>query len=341
MPFQERITPDLKEFVNNPYQCTVGMGNHSVDIFSNSSEFIFGFENGALDYLDSFPGWNLQFKTPSSPHKIYFNESTDDNGLHYSPENKTLFMHGAKEHFLSGQVLAYSGFWLMEEQRQRDSQFTMHSSAVARNDRGLIMIGDEGAGKTSLMMKLAYDHGFSVASNDLTVLGYDASSQQAHIMDGTTKIRLRLASVQRNFPQLTNCFNPGSSESVWDQKVVVKPEDIGLRRLHTAVPLATAFSIYLDSDPSRNLNIERADDIHIRYKLYEDMSRIIRGSAISLFTNHSRILGYLPSLDNEEIHNSRINFIEGLINNVGIWKISGGNIDELAQEINRIFEGSN
>ena len=66
------------------------------------------------------------------------------------------------------------------------------------------------------------------------------------------------------------------------------------------------------------------------------MSRIIRGSAISLFGKQNNILGYIPSLDTPQFHQGRVDTIEFILNKIRVWNISGGNIDQICEAITRI-----
>jgi hypothetical protein len=126
-----------------------------------------------------------------------------------------------------------------------------------------------------------------------------------------------------------------SNGSPWETKLTMDPLALGLKQADSPRQLKAAFAVHLDSNGNFPLSEYRENGISIRYKLYEDMSRIIRGNAISLFGADNRILGYTPSLDSPEIHKRRVEAIEYLVEDLGVWYISGGNLKEICQAISK------
>lgn len=59
---------------------------------------------------------------------------------------------------------------LVEEALARSKVTAIHAAALARGERGLILVGDSGAGKTTLTFELAA-RGFEYLTDDLVVLG--------------------------------------------------------------------------------------------------------------------------------------------------------------------------
>ena len=100
--------------------------------------------------------------------------------------------------------------------------------------------------------------------------------------------------------------------------------------------LSAVFLIHLDSQEDYPLLVHKTEGIDIRYILYEDMSRIVRGNAISLFGADDKILGYTPSLDNLDLHQRRVAAIECFLGEIGVWNISGGNLGQICQTIYEI-----
>ena len=179
-------------------------------------------------------------------------------------------------------------------------------------------------------------YGGEVVSNDLTVVSYDPVTKNMFLVDGTKEIRLRLASVKTKFPHLAKLFPNKGNLSPWENKIAVSPEEVGVKVSKEQRPVKSAFLVHLDSDATENLVVYRENGISVRYTLYEDMSRIVRGSAISLFGKKNNILGYMPSLDNSLLHQKRVDTIEFLLSKIGVWNISGGNINQICEAIARI-----
>ena len=290
--------------------------------------------NELTGFAKVVPGFRVSIEPVASQQSIYVLDS-DETGLVYDEKFRRAYLLGRAGDFIDGQAVAWVGYWLMEQQRQEKSFFTIHSSALTINSKGILLLGQSGAGKTSLMLDLCKKYPSTVVSNDLTVVKHDTGSRRLVLVDGTKEIRLRLASVDRNFPTLRPLF-PKNIASAWESKVVVSPEDIGFKSEEGQPELHSIFEVYLDSKGTDDLLIRQEGLIPIKYRLYEDMSRIIRGSAISVFDSNRRFLGYMPSLDSDETHSKRVACIEEMVNNIGIVSVSGGKINEVSEAIYRV-----
>lgn len=336
----ERLTylpPDFREWKNKPpFQCAIHMGKHSINIFSQTNHFLPYFEGLGINYIPSFPGWKATRTPTASEYSIVYHPSIKS-AFYYNETDKTLLATGKLEDYENGQVLAYLGFWMMEAQRQAESMFTMHSSALTIENQGILLLGHSGSGKTSILLGLGDRYNCEVISNDLTIVGHQPKTEEMTLVDGTKDIRLRLASVKTRFPKLVGLFNQ-NNQSPWETKITTNPEAIGMKSASQQKKLKAAFLIHLDTQESYPLLIHKTQGIDIRYTLYEDMSRIIRGSAISLFGVDNQILGYIPSLDNPSLHQKRVTAIECLLGKIGIWNVSGGNLNQICQTIYEITQ---
>lgn len=251
---------------------------------------------------------------------------------YYSQGANTAILSGDREDFDDGQATLWSSYWLMEAQRQEKSLFTLHSSVLKIDNKGVVLFGHSGAGKTAVMLDLCRKYNGCVISNDLTVIRHNTISGELEVVDGTKDLRLRLSSVSRNFPDLSKLFHE-SNLSPWEDKIAVTPEQIGLVSCGNPSKLDAMFEVHLDSKEQDPLLVERAGSIPFLYRLYEDMSRIVKGSAISLFTSDAEFLGYLPSLDNAGNHNRRVDCINQMVKGVGVVSVSGGNLDQISEVI--------
>ena len=314
--------------------CGLSSQEASVSVHSDIRVIQAGLANELVDFASVAPGFKVVLEPIASRQSIFVLES-NETGLVYNEQSRRAYLLGRAGDFIDGQAVAWVGYWLMEQQRQEKSFFTMHLSALTIDGKGILLLGQSGAGKTSLLLDLCQKHSSTVVSNDLTVVKHDVNSGKLMLVDGTKEIRLRLASVDRNFPSLRHLF-PDNIASAWESKVVVSPEDIGLRSETSQPELHSVFEVYLDSKGTDDLLIRQEKSIPIRYRLYEDMSRIIRGSAISAFDSNQKFLGYMPSLDSDEIHDMRVSCIEEMVDNMGIISVSGGDINEVTEAIYRI-----
>jgi len=314
--------------------CSLFSLEASVSVRSDIKTIQANLANNLVYFTRVAPGFKVGVRPVASQQSIFILES-DETGLFYDEQSRRVYLLGRAEDYIDGQSVAWVSYWLMEKQRQEKSFFTIHSSALATNGKGILLLGQSGAGKTSLLLDLCRKYPSTIVSNDLTVIRHDTESRKLMLVDGTKEIRLRLASVDRNFPALKHLF-PENTTSAWESKVAVSPEDIGFKSEKEQPELRSIFEVYLDSKGTDSLLVRQERSIPIRYRLYEDMSRIIRGSAISVFDNNQNFLGYMPSLDSEETHVRRVACIEEMVDNIGIISVSGGDINEVSEAIYRI-----
>lgn len=207
--------------------CGLSCQEASVGVHSDIRVLQAGLANELVDFASVAPGFKVAIEPVTSQQSIYVLES-DETGLVYDDQSRRAYLLGRAGDFIDGQAVAWAGYWLMEQQRQEKSFFTMHSSALTINGKGILLLGQSGAGKTSLMIDLCKKYPSTVVSNDLTVVKHNTDSQKLLLVDGTKEIRLRLASVDKNFPALRHLF-PENIASAWESKVVVSTEDIGLK----------------------------------------------------------------------------------------------------------------
>ena len=99
-----RFFPESGEIEKKPpFQCSLHMGRHAVNIFSELDHFLPYFEGLGHDYITSFPGWGIE-KTPTDSEYsiVYYPQSTS--GFHYDREKRTLFAFGKPEDYENGQA---------------------------------------------------------------------------------------------------------------------------------------------------------------------------------------------------------------------------------------------
>lgn len=94
--------------------------------------------------------------------------------------------------------------------------------------------------------------------------------------------------------------------------------------------------VHVDSTKTDKLSAYELDDLWVRNFLYENFSRYLRAAAVVAFGAKSfEFLDYIPSLDNRELHQNRVELINHIINDVRIINVSSGNLDEIIDFIHR------
>lgn len=314
-----------------PFCCSLRTQGYAVNLFTDFDQLYSKLSSEDDGFSKVIPGWKVGREMGLSKYSIYLlahNEQT----LVFDNNTTTAYIAGRTDDFIDGQAVAWISYWMMEAQKQKESHFTMHSSAITIEGRGILLLGHSGAGKTSIMLDLCRKYQGEIVSNDLTVIGYNNLSENLTLVDGTKEVRLRRTSVEKDFPELVHLF-PERSRSSWETKAVLLPEEMGLVSAVGPKQLFSIFEVHLDSKGKDELLSQNERGVAVRYRLYEDMSRIIRGSAISVFDASGRFFGYMPSLDTEDLHTNRVACIDQMVDSVGITSVSGGRLNDISETI--------
>ncbi|MBY0472868.1 hypothetical protein K2Q00_01100 [Patescibacteria group bacterium] len=221
----------------------------------------------------------------------------------------------------SGDLLVYAALPFVELQNQQTGYVTAHAAAVGFSSGAVMLFGKEGAGKTSTALGLCRWHGGKLIGNDLVQLGFDSVRQKVVARNGTKYFHLRYESMRRNLPDTLSLFPPIRTDP-WLHKVFRMPDELGIEVQTTPVDIARSFLVHVD-DTLQGLFVRPADGVVTRLYLNENFSRYIRATSIALFGAELEFLGYVPSLDTEELFGKRKILIEHLIRVPSMMYVSG------------------
>ena len=312
------------------FRGSLRVGKHSVNFFSENDDPV---DHSELKNPSAFriPGWKFDETLSESEYSIIYRHD-EKSSLDLNLEEKSLTARGKPQDFENGQALAFLAFWLTERQRQEQSAYTIYSAALAIDGNGALLLGPSGAGKTSVLLKLCQMANCEVVSNNLTLVSHNPESHQINLDDGTKDIRPRLAAVN-DFPELKDILTSKLGNVSWETQVNITPGEAGATIADGPRPLSHVFEIHYDIRGQDGLITKRENGLDVRYRLNENMSRILRGTAISVFGKDNHFLGYMPSLDTADLYERRVKTIETMVNDIGVMSISGGNLLKLAEVV--------
>ncbi len=256
-------------------------------------------------------------KCSLSPYTLSY---SDDENISVIYQKKKAFISAPLRLIKDGEVLLYAIFPFIEAQRQNKGFFTMHGAAISLNGKGVLILGKEGSGKTTTVLRICKKNQALLLGNDLVIIG--TKNNKTLITNGTKFFHLRYESIKRNLPELLHLFpKQNSNICSWIRKIILDPHDCGVRFSNEKIYLNTAFFVHVD-ETKKDLYVGSADTLPNRLYLNENCSRYIRGTCLSLLTEKG-YLGYIPSFDSKTKFTKRKKVIDNLFRKYNIRFVSG------------------
>lgn len=226
--------------------------------------------------------------------------------------------------------LLYLGFSFLEKQFGEMGVCSCHSACIVKNGEATLLIGEAGAGKTSLAINLCQQYGYSLLSNDMTLIGEDDGCIYA--CGGTKFVNLRLLSVKSNMPSLLYLFQ-NDNKDLWTNKVSVMASSIGIEEEYTITPIKNILFVHIDARDK--FKVANGDSWRNNFLLYQNVSAHIRGTASTFVNKKGYPIGYIPSFETEDTYNRRMNLINSINVNPNYHYVSGA-LDEVLEYIDSL-----
>lgn len=240
-------------------------------------------------------------------------------------ENSVL-IHYPIEEMENGLSILFMAYPLIEAGRRKKKNLTCHSASVSIDGKGILILGKEGAGKTTLAIELCKKFDAKLIGNDLCVLDY-SDLNRLRILGGTKYIFLRYESIKRNMPELLKTFKILQNKDIsdtWIYKEKVLPIDIGVKIENNIVDIEKIYIVHIDQEKSFFCKV--ADSLTDILYINENFSRYIRNTCTTMISKN-KVLDYVPSLDNKNFYLERKKLINYLFDNKKIQYVSGNILD--------------
>lgn len=255
-----------------------------------------------------------------------------DIAVQYRQEALELILRGPDHCFGSGNSLAYIAQYMAECLRTSQAGVMLiHAAAVQAPDQNVsyIILGEKGAGKTTLALRLCHQHGYRLIGNDQIFLGSQADGSLV-TAGGNAWFNLRqtavladpyLAELQPDAPQ---CIGPA-----WDNKRAVAPAQVGIDIASGEFPVKAIFRIRIDRTQPE-VQCMHWQGVQRNLILHECFGRHISGQATPLQDDRGNYLGSLPPINQERARKARDALVD-LVIKAGVLEIfapdSGSAVD--------------
>lgn len=284
--------------------------------------------NSSVDLVDYFKKisliphfWGLKVYPDTSYDKylIVYKETSSEKIVRYLGNKVEIFAPWSS--LMNGETLLYASLPFVELQLQEKNFVTIHAAGIKLSDKGILILGKEGAGKTMTTINLCKNHNAELIGNDLVVVGC-ANDGKLVLQSGTKFFHIRYESAKRNLPELIRFFPDNTNNDTWLLKTIINPLDLNIKTCDSPVSLKKIFLVHVD-ETKNDLIVKSADNLVNRLYLNENFSRYIRGTCISLFEENFRYLGYTPSFDSELLFQKRAKIMESFFSEFSMKFVSG------------------
>lgn len=249
-------------------------------------------------------------------------------------DNNKMIINYPKEK-LTESIILYMGFHYLEKQFGEKGMCSCHSACISKNGKATLLIGEAGSGKTSLAVNLCNDYGYSLVSNDMTLIG--SEKNKIYVYAGTKFLNLRYLSVESNMPFLKYLFNNENNDS-WTNKISIMASDIGINEEYETLPIENILFIHVDNRTS--LKISNGNSWRNNFLLYQNTSSHIRGSAATFIDKKGYPIAYIPPFETKETYDKRIKLLNLINENPNYYYISGS-LNEIINFINKLNNAKN
>lgn len=209
----------------------------------------------------------------------------------------------------------YLIYTLFERPRQQLGMCTIHAAAaVSPSGQGVLLLGDKGAGKTSILLALI-ERGYVPAGDDLVVVQADKKLQ---LRAGNRIARLRYRT-------------SGARHSFYESKRAMRLDTQSF--LSETVPLCHVFRVNVHPMNGRaTITPSPTSGLNEGLRLFENTARYIRGMSTPFLFRAGVPIDWLPSLDDPSCIRMRTRLIRRLLSSPVMY-LSSRTADEAANQL--------
>jgi hypothetical protein len=286
----------------------------------------------------NIPGYEFSDAGLVAPIKLFCSIDTANPGIDWYPDRDEAVLRADRATLESGATIAFLAQNLTERLRQEREQFTLQGNAVITpRGEAIVILGERGSGKTSITVELCQGFDCQFYANGQLVLG--RSGGEARVSSGSQKLYVRrnqLADQTNRYVELSE-----SAVSVFDQKVIIPHEDLGISAAKGEFKIAGLVVVHLDATGQAETAAIKKEPTNLMDNLFlaEKLQRQITGVSTPLIDAGGKLVALSPSFATDETRRNCVNFINSLYEEVQIYEVSGSNVTQMSRAISAIAEG--
>lgn len=207
----------------------VSCGYVNVLIATNSDEIVNLFLHNRKDVQKLIPGVTIEMVDNNvkliEPYIIYM-DSNDRKVIINEKSNKAIIKFPVQKLFFPD--LIYLIISMMSKELNKVNKYFIHCSVIEKNNKGIMIIGDPGSGKTTLSLYLSLNKNFEFVCNDRALLEF--LDGVPYVTAGTLETSIRTGVIRQFFPMLKEKVKTSDFKNPWNTRFYLgsKFESLGI-----------------------------------------------------------------------------------------------------------------
>ncbi len=258
----------------------------------------------------------------------------EDVAVRYSEADRELVLSGPVALFGNGTAIAFTAHYMAECLRSsKTGLMLVHSAAICQpdEDNSYVFLGEKGAGKTTLALRLCHQYNFKLIGNDQVFMGPgDDGRLVTHGGNAWFNVRETAVSSDSYLAKLVT-LESVEYKPAWNNKVRIDPNGIGIGVEKNKVPVKELFHVRIDHT-QKQLQTGPWAGLQRNLALHERLGRHITGQATPLQDDKGNYLGSLPPVNLLDALRARDELV-GLVIKTGITEIFAPSSDSAIEYI--------
>lgn len=230
--------------------------------------------------------------------------------------------------------LVYLVLSMMSKELNKINKYFVHCSVVEKNNKGIMIIGDPGSGKTTLSLYLSMNKNFGFVCNDRALLEFFDGIP--YVTAGTLETSIRIGVIPQFFPMLMEKINTSDLEKTWNSRFYLDSEfeSLGIK-VKSSTPITHVLFTLTYPTTASQTRLEKYDnsnrqDVSI-LKTMGCFSQYIRADNNMLISAEYPF----PSFDTTELACKRLKDVKRFVQTTEMYS-ARGDIKSLADMIDKL-----